>query len=133
MLSPPFSAMGEAVGLHIARVNGRRQRKHALGNESIQDAAPEQSAGPAVEAVVDGRGRTVFGGTVLPAAADLKHMQDAADDPSVIDPARTRLVLWKVRLDRRPRLVVQPKKPAPPRLRRKTTAGNLICYRPSTA
>lgn len=91
--------------LHVEFLNRPSSRKHALGNESIQDAAPELSAGPTVEAVVDGRGRTVFGGTVLPAAASLQHMQEAVDDPSVIDPARTRLVLWKVRLDRRPRLV----------------------------
>jgi ribosomal-protein-alanine N-acetyltransferase len=54
-------------------------------------------------------------------------MQDTADDAAIIDPARAWLVLRKVRLDRRPRLVVQPEKPARPRLRRKTTPGNLIC------
>lgn len=130
---PYVSAMGGAVSLHVAGVDRRRQRKHAPGNKGIKDAAPQLSARPAIEAVVDRRGRTVFGRAVLPAAAGLQHMQDAADDAPIIDPARARLVPWKVRFDRRPRLVVQPEKPAHHRLRRKTTTANLICCRPSTA
>jgi hypothetical protein len=37
-------------------------------------------------------------------------VQDIADHTSIVGPARTRLVLWKVRLDRRPSLVIQPEK-----------------------
>ena len=65
---------------------------------------------PAVETVVYGRWRTVFGGAVLPATAALENMNDAADDPPVIHPTSAGLVLRKVRLDRRPSLIIQPEK-----------------------
>jgi hypothetical protein len=37
----PFSAMGGAVRLHVARVHRDRQRKAALGHQGIKYAAPE--------------------------------------------------------------------------------------------
>ena len=52
--------------------------------------------------------RTVFRGAVLPATATLEHMDDAADNPTVVNTMSPRLVLRKVRLDRRPRLITQP-------------------------
>jgi hypothetical protein len=39
-------------------------------------------------------------------------MDDAGDNATVIDPARTWLVLWKMRLDRRPLRIAQPEQPA---------------------
>jgi hypothetical protein len=96
----PLSAMGGAVRLHAAGVDRGRQRENALGHEGVKDAAPELPAGPAV---VDRRRRSVFGRAVLPAAACLQYVKDAADDAAIVDPARAGRVLRKVWLDRRPR------------------------------
>lgn len=87
---------------HVAGVDRSRQREHAFGRQSIEHVGPQPAPGPAVEAVVDRRGRAVFGWAVLPATAFLQYVQDAADHSAIIDPARARLVLRKVRLDRRP-------------------------------
>ena len=80
--------------------------------------------GPAVEAVVDRRRGTILGRAVLPAAADLEHMQDAGVHPTVIDPAGARLVLGQMRFDRRPLLVAQPEQRAHDRLRRSSKRRN---------
>jgi hypothetical protein len=65
-------------------------------------------ARPTVETVVDRRRWTVFGRVVLPAAAALENMDDTADNPAVVHPTGAGLVRRKVRLDRRPRVIVQP-------------------------
>lgn len=85
---------------------------------------PEPASGPAVEAVVDRRGRAVGVGAVAPSRARLEHVDDARNHPSVVHPPRPRLVLGKVRLNRRPLLVRQPKQHAHGRLRRPSERRN---------
>jgi hypothetical protein len=55
-------------------------------------------------------------------------MHDSADHPSIVNTTGARLVLWQVRLDRRPRLIAQPKQiPHLPLLVSHPEARNLIC------
>lgn len=63
---------------------------------------------PPVEAVVDRCRWAVFRGAILPPATTFQHMDDAADDPAVINPSGAGLVRWKMRIDRTPRIIVQP-------------------------
>jgi hypothetical protein len=95
-----LSAMAERCAFTQLESIEAGQRENALGHEGVKDAAPELPAGPAV---VDRRRRSVFGRAVLPAAACLQYVKDAADDAAIVDPARAGRVLRKVWLDRRPR------------------------------
>lgn len=64
----------------------------------------------------DRRRRAIFRWTVAPPAARFEDVNDPRDHPPVIDAARAGLVLGKMRLDRRPGFIVQPKQVALPRL-----------------
>src|SRR5215204_4052655 len=85
-------------------------------------------AGPAVEAVVDGRGWPILGWAVFPATPRFQPVQDAAYHPAIIDPASTGLVLRQMRLNRRPGIIAQPEQSAHPCLRRISAARTLSCY-----
>lgn len=61
--------MRRAVRLDVGAVDGGRlARPSALGQRG-QHRPPEAAAGPAIEAVVDGRARAIRGWAVAPAAA----------------------------------------------------------------
>jgi hypothetical protein len=79
------------------------------GDQGTEKPPPDPARRPAMEAVVDRRRRSVARWAILPPAADLQHMDDAADDAAVILPMGAGLVLRQQRLDRRPLRVIQPK------------------------
>ena len=62
-----------------------------------------------MEAVVDRRVGSVLRRAVAPARANLEHMNDARDHPSIIDPPRSLASLRQQRLDLRPLRIVQPR------------------------
>ena len=95
--------------LHVAAVYRHGGGDPLARCQSRQDSSPMVTARPAIEAVVDRRRRAVFGRAVLPAAAALQNMDDTADDPTIIHPARTGLVLRKMGGNRRPGIITQPK------------------------
>ena len=105
---PPFSAVGTTVGLHIAAVHGDRRRDPLARRQFLEYPLPMILARPTVEAVVNCRRRAVLGGTVLPSAPTFQHVDDPADDPTVVNPSRSRTVLRKVRLNHRPGILIQP-------------------------
>jgi len=86
----------------------RLGRSTALGKRPEQ-ALPDATLGPPREAVLDCRGRAVLLRAILPTAAALQHVHDAADDPSVIDPLLAPNVGRQIRCDPHPLLVAQPK------------------------
>lgn len=69
--------MGGALSLDVGGVDRGAFRHRPAGGQRLQKPDPEPAAGPAVEAVVDRRGRPVFGRTVAPPAAGLEHVDDA--------------------------------------------------------
>ena len=77
--------------------------------QGLEDRAPSAFLGPAVEAIVDRRVRAVLARAIAPPPSRLQHMDDAADDPPVVVPLRTRQARWQMRSDTSPLLVVQPK------------------------
>ena len=81
----------------------------ACCDQGAKQLLPEASRGPSMKAIIDCRRRTVARGAILPAATALQHMHDPADHPPIINPARTRTVLRKQWIDRRPLRVAQPK------------------------
>src|SRR5690242_8932720 len=79
----------------------RLGRSTALGKRPEQ-ALPDATLGPPREAVVDCRGRAVLLRAILPTAAALQHVHDAADDPSVTDPLLAPNVGRQIRFDPHP-------------------------------
>jgi hypothetical protein len=92
---------------------GRRAVDHLRvaairSHQGFEQSLPKPAPGPPVEAIVDRRGRSIEGRTILPAAAHLEHVNDAADHPSIVNPTRARLIARQQRFDRRPLLLVKP-------------------------
>jgi hypothetical protein len=78
------------------------------GYQGVEQALPKSASRPPVEAIIDRRRRSVDGRAILPSAAHLQHMNDAADHPPVVDPTRTRLIAGQQRFDRRPLPIIEP-------------------------
>ncbi len=78
----------------MGRIDGEVFRNLRRRNQSRKDALPDAAVAPAVETIVDRRRRAVGHGHVLPPAAGLQHVEDAADHATVIDAPGTRL--WKM-------------------------------------
>jgi len=74
-----------------------------------KDRVPSVFLGPAIETIVNRRVGTVLVRTIAPACPRLQHMDNAADDASIIVPLRTRQAIRKMPFDPRPLSVIQPK------------------------
>ena len=109
---PPFSARGRAMRLDVRGIDhlrpGRAPPIGKLAKQSFPHAAPR----PAHEAIVDRRQRAVLRRTIAPSAAALRHMQDTADDPPVIDTGLPAHVGLQERGDLLPLMVIQSKQVA---------------------
>ncbi|KGJ71503.1 hypothetical protein BJA5080_08459 [Bradyrhizobium diazoefficiens SEMIA 5080] len=105
---------------------GRVERQYdavfARLGQRFEDCAPSSSLGPAIEAIVDRRVRAVFTWTITPSCTRLQHVNDAADDASVVVPIRPRQSPRQMRFDTRPLPVVQPKQ----------TSAHSLCPRINT-
>ena len=77
-------------------------------HQGLEQFAPDTPRAPAMEAVIDRRGRPVDAWRVPPTATGLEHMDDAANHATIINPMGTRLVFRKQRLNGRPLLITQP-------------------------
>ena len=64
--------------------------------------------GPAIEPIVDRRVRTVVGRTIAPARTALQHVNDTADNASIVIARRSGLVRWQMWFYPSPLLVVEP-------------------------
>ena len=91
------------------RVERQRDGIFAGLSQRFKDCAPSPAFGPAVEAIVDGRVRAVFRGAVAPPRTRLQHMNDPANDASVVVSIRPRQPRRQMRLDTRPLPVIKPK------------------------
>jgi hypothetical protein len=134
--APPFSAARRAMRFDRGGVDGQSHAVLAAAGERFKDRLPMSALSPAIETIVDRRVRTIVGRAIAPACAALKHVNDTADNASIVIARRAGLVRWQMRLDLNPLLVVQPEQPfahrSPPS-RINSVQGNqrsLIRYRP---
>jgi hypothetical protein len=103
---------------------------------AFKDCLPMSALGPAIETIIDRRVRTIIGRAIAPACTALKHMNDTADNASIIIARRAGLVRWQMRLYLSPLLVVEPEQSFTHRSRPRrinSAQGNqssLIRYRP---
>ena len=108
---PPFSAARRAMRLDRGGVDGQSHDVVAAAGERFKDRLPMSALGPAIKAIVDRGVRTIIGRTIAPACAALKHVNDTADNASIVITLRTSLVRRQMRLNLSPLFVVQPKQP----------------------
>src|ERR1700740_465503 len=89
--APPFSAARRAMRFDRGGVDGQSHAVLAAG-ERLKDRLPMSALGPAIKAIVDRRVRTIVWRAIAPACAALKHVNDTADNPSIIIARRASLV-----------------------------------------
>ena len=134
--APPFSAARRAMRLDRGGVDGQSYAVLAAAGERFKDRLPTSALSPAIETIVDRRAGTIVGRAIAPACAALKHVNDTADNASIVIARLARLVRWQMRLDLSPLLVVEPEQSSPhrsPPRRINSARGNqssLIRYRP---
>jgi hypothetical protein len=87
-------------------------------HQSLEQPTPQSAHRPTSKSIVDGRGRTINRGAILPPAANLEDMNTPADDAPIIGTPRAGLIVRKKRLNHRPLRIAQPKfirhDPSPP-------------------
>ena len=76
--------------------------------QHLEDLEPYALPAPSVEAIVDCGVGAVRGGTIAPARARAKHVNDAADHPPIVDPMCTSPAARHQRFDLRPLGIRQP-------------------------
>lgn len=106
--APPFSAARRAMRFDRGGVDGQSHAVFAAAGERFKDRPPMSALGPAIETIVDRRVGTIVGRAIAPACAALKHVNDTADDASIVVAHRSGLVRWQMRLYQSPLLVVEP-------------------------
>ena len=89
-------------------VDGQSHAVLAAAGERFKDRLPMSALSPAIEPIVDRRVRAIVGRAIAPACAALEHVDDTADDASIVIARRARLVRWQMRLYLSPLLVVEP-------------------------
>ena len=105
----------------------RVERQHdgifAWLGQCFKDCAPSSALGPAIEAIIDRRVRTVFARTITPSRTRLQHVNDAADDAPIGVPLRPRQSHRQMRFDTRPLPIIQPKQTLTHSLAPESTPG----------
>lgn len=96
--APPFSAARRAMRFDRGGADGQSHAVFAAAGERFKDRPPMSALGPAIETIVDRRVRTIVGRAIAPACAALKHVNDTADDASIVVAHRSGLVRWQMRL-----------------------------------
>ena len=126
--APPFSAARRAMRFDRGGVDGQTHAVLAAAGERFKDRPPMSALSPAIE--------TIVGRAIAPTCAALKHVNDTADDASIVVARRAGLVRWQMRLYPGLLLVVEPEQSFAhrnPPCRINSVRGNqnlLIRYRP---
>src|SRR5690606_32058721 len=111
---PPFCAGCRPMRLDGGAVDGRRRVDAAETRQGLEHVLPYALSAPAIEAIVDRRVRPVLHRAIAPTRTRLKHVDNPGDHTAIIHPSGPAPATWQMRLDLRPRLVVQPVKLAHP-------------------
>ncbi len=104
---PPFSSCCRSMGLGRGAVNHVDIPVGRL-HQGVKQSPPYSACRPAMEPVLDCRWRSVAGRAIPPPATRPQHMNNATDDPAVIDAMSARLVDWKQRRNVGPLPIIKP-------------------------
>src|SRR5664279_2593558 len=92
----------------MRRVDHLHRGRSTATGKLAEQPFPDATLGPSHEAIVDRRRWTILRWAIAPSATALKHMQDAADHPPVIDPILAAHIRRQKSLDLLPLFVAQP-------------------------
>jgi hypothetical protein len=107
--APPFScAARRAMRLDGRTIDHRERRGIATSNERREYTLPQTALAPPIISIEDRRIRPVSLGKCAPSAALAQPMDDPADDATIVRALRSSVDHRKMRLDRRPLLVIEP-------------------------
>src|SRR5438045_5777601 len=106
--SPHVSPARRAMRFDRGVVDRQSHAGLAAARERFKDRLPMSALSPAIEPIVDRRVRAIVGRAITPACAALKHVNDTADNASIVFARRPGLVRWQMRLYLSPLLVVEP-------------------------
>jgi hypothetical protein len=101
--SPFLCARGRTVRLDVRAVDHLDLARSTPPGKLTEQLLPDAALGPTGKAVVDRRVRTVLRRAILPTAAALQHVQDAAQHPSVVHTLLAPHVGRQVRFNPSPR------------------------------
>ena len=90
-------------------IQSRLLRRIVRSGDALEYPLPNASLAPSREAVVDGLVRTIVLRAILPAAADLQNVHDAAENAALVLPLGSGLVRRQMRNDLCPLFVIEPK------------------------
>ena len=107
--APPFSAARRAVSFDRGGIDRQSYAFLAAASERLKDRLPMSALSPAIETIIDRCVGTIVGRAIAPACAALKHVNDTADNASIVFARRACLVRWQMRLYLSPLLAVEPK------------------------
>src|SRR5690242_883846 len=93
----------------MCRVDHLRVGRSPISCEPTEQILPDPALCPAGEAIVDRGARAVLRRTILPPAAALEHMHDAADHATIVLALDAAYARRQVRLNPSPLLITQPK------------------------
>jgi hypothetical protein len=96
------------MSLDRCRIQRQSHGVFAELGQGLEDRLPASALGPSIEPIVDRRVGTVFARAIAPTATRLQHVDDAADDPSVVVAFRPGQSAGKIRLEPGPLTIVQP-------------------------
>ena len=97
------------MDFHVTGIQSRLFGRIVRSGDALEYPLPDASLAPASETIVDGLSRTIVLRAILPAAADLQDVHDAAENASIVLPLGSRLVRRQMRNDLVPLLVTEPK------------------------
>lgn len=97
------------MSLDRGGVQGQRDGVFTRLRQGLKDRPPSAFLGPAVKPIVDRRVGAVLTRAIAPSTSRLQHMDDTADDPSVVVSPWTGQARRQMGLDAHPLLVAQPK------------------------
>lgn len=107
--APPFPPLAERCALIEVESMDKVTPSLPQRASASKIACQMSTLGPAIEPIVDRRVGTIVGRAIAPACAALKHVNDTADDASIVIARWVGLVRWQMRLYLSPLLVVEPK------------------------
>jgi hypothetical protein len=96
------------MSLDRCRIERQNHGIFAELSQGRKDRLPASALGPSIKPIIDRRVGTVFARAIAPTCAGLQHVDDAADDTSIVVAFRTRQSAGKMRPEPRPLTVVQP-------------------------
>ncbi len=80
------------MNFHMTTIQGGLLRWLRRRSDRLKYLLPDAALAPAGETVVDGLVRAIVFRTILPTAADLEHVHDAAQNAAIIFTLRPRLI-----------------------------------------